>query len=74
MMVFCLHSSDYHKSLKVLFFLILIIIYFSITHSGSFFCSVAMASSLCFIPGVLKRWSFVSFLKKKINVKTFVGS
>lgn len=63
-----------HKSLKVLFFLILIISYFLITHSGSFFCSVAMASSLCFIPGVLTRWSFVSFLKKKIKIKTFVGS
>ena len=48
------------------FCLILIIIYFSITHSGSFFCNVAMASSLCFIPGVLTRWSFVSFLKNKI--------
>lgn len=48
------------------FCLILIIIYFSITHSGSFFCNVAMASSLCFIPSVLTRWSFVSFLKNKI--------
>ena len=38
-------------------------LHFSMAHSGSFFCNAAIASSLCFIPGVLTRLSFINFLK-----------
>lgn len=39
--------------------------YFSMTQSGSLFCNVVIASSLCFMLGVFTRLSFVNFFSSE---------